>query len=186
MHYLQFDYREKSLDMVINGLKEAVDKLHDFNKKNPWYDGLFLLEDSEHIFGLAFVAFQNYINASIKDLTEQGGKELQLRYYRHGEILSPFSYTRIELIICLANYIKHKEDDSGEFHRHTKNVLEHFNLNTDKQCDITESAVFRGLDLLDENWDLNAIKNAVLAWRRSAASQILGGYATQRETGNEL
>lgn len=117
MHYLEVDYREKSLDMVINGLKEAVDKLHDFSKETPWYDALFLLEDSEHIFGLAFVAFQNYINTSIKDLTEQGGKEQQHRYYRHGEVLSTFNHTRIELIICLANYIKHKEDDDGEFHR---------------------------------------------------------------------
>ncbi len=168
MHYLEVDYRASSLNMVINGLSSSIKEFQRFGEKYQWYDALFFLEDSEHIFGLAFIAFQ------IKDLTEQGGKQLQLQHYRHGDILSTSGYTKIELIICLANYIKHKEDDNEEFHKHTKRVLSQFNLNTDKQCDITESAVFRGLDLLDENWDLIAIKDSVLRWRKSAATQILG------------
>lgn len=174
MHYLEVDYRASSLNMVIKGLSSSIKEFKHFGKKNQWYDALFFLEDSEHIYGLALIAFQNYINASIKDLTVQGGKQLQLEHYRHGEVLSTSGYTKIELIICLANYIKHKEDDNEEFHKHTKRVLSQINLNTDKQCDITESAVFRGLDLLDENWDLIAIKDSVLRWRKSAATQILG------------
>ncbi|SNR97710.1 hypothetical protein [Flavobacterium sp. ov086] len=172
MNLLEVDYRANSLDVVINGLKRSIDELKHFSEKNQWYDGLFLLEDSEHIFGLAFIAFQNYINASIKDLTAMGGKELQRKYYKHDVILS-HNYTRIELIICLANYIKHKEDDTQEFHMHTKKVLEVFSFNTDKDCDITESAVFKGLDLLDKNWDLIVIKNFVFQWRKSACTEIL-------------
>lgn len=178
MHYLEVDYRASSLNMVIKGLSGSIKEFKTFGEKNQWYDALFFLEDSEHIFGLAFIAFQNYINASIKDLTEKGGRDLQQEHYKHGDVLSSTGCTNIELIICLANYIKHKGDDNNEFHKNTKRVLAQFNLNTDKHCDITESAVFGGLDILDEKWDLTAIKDSVLRWRKSVAAQILGGDAS--------
>ena len=73
--------------MIMKGLNNSIKEFRRFSEKNQWHDGLFLLEDCEHIYGLAFIAFQNYINASIKDLTEQGGKQLQQQYYKHGELL---------------------------------------------------------------------------------------------------
>ena len=169
----EHDFRANSLDKTISALYATILELKNFNEENSWYDGLFLLEDTEHIFGLAFIAFQNYINASIKDLTAIGGKDLQAKYYKFGNTLKPSNYTLIELIVALANYIKHKEDDAENFHKTTRSVLKNFNFNINKDCDITESAIFSGLEKIDENWNLKNIQSRVEEWRKDIASYII-------------
>lgn len=156
---LKADYRAESLFQIISGLVNSINMLKERQEEGGWYDGLWLLEDTEPIFGLAFIAFQNYINGTIKDFFETTDNKTV--YYKIEPNLGGFQKSSIELIIGLANYIKHKED--LKLHNGTKNILDCFDLNNSDE--ITESPIFNGLDLLDSNWDLFNILNIVKGWR---------------------
>lgn len=68
-HWLRIDYRIESLNQIISGLDRSIESLNKKMKNIEWYDGIWFKEDSESIYGLAFLAFQNYINNSIKDFS---------------------------------------------------------------------------------------------------------------------
>lgn len=117
---LQADYNAESLKHIINGLNNSIKTIQELYS----FDGFWLLEKSEPVFGMAFIAFQNYINTSIKDLFDT--TENKISFYKIGPRLNRFERSNIELIIGLANYIKHK--DEGKLHSGTKNILNTFNL----------------------------------------------------------
>ena len=158
-HWLRGDYRAESLFQIVSGLVNSINTLKARTEEKGWYDGLWLLEDSEPIFGLAFIAFQNYINGTIKDFYETTDNKIV--YYKLEPNLVNFQKSSIELIIGLANYIKHKEDP--KLHNGTKEILDCFGLNNSDQID--ESPIFGGLDILDGNWDLFNVLNIVKEWR---------------------
>lgn len=160
-HYLKRDFRITSLNYIISSLDKTIKSLFAEAKNGGGYDITCALEDSEHIYGLAFIAFQNYINGSVKDF--QGNSLLKYKFYESGEQIIGFQKTNIQLIITLANYIKHVEEK--DFDDHVKTCLEHFNLRTDKEFDIDNSPIFEGLAILHENSDLIEIKNKVKLWR---------------------
>ena len=113
---------------------------------------------------MAFIALQNYINSSIYDLFETlRNKEEK---YQQDLILPTFNRTRIELIIGLANYFKHR-DDKRELNTGTFNILSDFRLNhrDDKENGI--SPIFEGFDLLSENSKMSELKQIVQDWREN-------------------
>ena len=108
MHWKSFDYRITSLMLILEHLENAIDQLFYKLKENNWYDGLFLMEEREPIYGLAFIALQNYFNSSIYDRFETlDNRNVQ---YKTGNQILNTSVTEIELIIGLANYFKHRDD----------------------------------------------------------------------------
>jgi len=161
MHYLGFDFRVNSLNKTIIGLNGIITELKEKLNENNWYTIDFFLEESEFIYGLIFIAFQNYINGSVKDIAESL-KEKET-YYKLEQNLPVGSRSRIELIIGLANYAKHK--DEGTPHKGTKEILDHFNLNYDDENYLDKSPIFQGLTLLNADWDLFQVKNLVTDWR---------------------
>ncbi|KGO94731.1 hypothetical protein [Flavobacterium subsaxonicum] len=162
-NYLIIDYRFESLSHIINGLKKSIENLELKLNTLDWYDGLWLREESEPVYGLAFIAFQNYINSTIKDIT--GFTKDKTNFYKINGNINGFKNSQIELIIGLANYIKHKDDD-GLFHVGTKSLLKNFNLNSNKDNDIDNSAIFGGLSILDDKWNLDKILTIVILWRK--------------------
>jgi len=66
----RMDFRIEVLRLTITGLENSIEVLQTKFNEIDWYDGLWLLEESEPIFGLAFIAIQNYINSSIYDRFE--------------------------------------------------------------------------------------------------------------------
>jgi len=161
-HYLKVDYRKVSLEIIINGLNDAIDSLKKQIDEIHWYDGDWFMEESEPIYGLAFIAFQNYINGSIKDFI--GDLKSKQELYKIENKESKHSKTKIELIIGLANYSKHK--DEGISHRGTKEVLDCFELNYKNVTYLDNSPIYQGLTILDENWDLIKIKAIAIEWRK--------------------
>ncbi|MCX3266457.1 hypothetical protein [Pedobacter agri] len=160
-NYKRHDYRIESLDHIIRGLWEAIQLLEDRVKLKGWYDGLWFREDSEPIFGLAFIALQNYINASIIDRFDSiDGKE---KIYKLGNKIGDSGRSNIELIIALANYTKHK--DWGEPHKGTREILSDVGLKCDIDVDILEAPIFEGVELLSHTWDLLEVTESVKAWR---------------------
>ena len=160
-HWLQVDYRAESLRQIITGLDNSINTLQDRVEELGWYDGLWFLEDSEPIYGLAFIAFQNYINGSIKDLYESVNDKTL--YYKLGTNSANFEKSDIELIIGLANYIKHKDDE--KLHRGTQEILNAFDLKNNGE--INNSPIFDGLTILNKDWKLFQILEIVINWRES-------------------
>jgi hypothetical protein len=161
-HYLKPDFRAESLMLIILGLDNSINSLKNRMKELNWYDGLCFKEDSEAIYGLAYVAFQNYINASIKDFSNSTSDKN--KYYKLQPKFKNYDKSGIELIIGLANYSKHKEDD-GKLHQGTIEILKSFNLSFEKYIDINNSPVFNGLAILNDDWNLFEVLNIVKNWR---------------------
>jgi len=160
-HYLKVDYREVSLEIIINGLNNAIDSLKKQIDEIHWYDGDWFMEESEPIYGLAFIALQNYINGSIKDF--KGNLNNKQELYRIENNESKYPKSKIELIVGLANYSKHK--DEAIPHKGTKELLDCFELNYENVRYLDKSAIFQGLTILSNDWDLLKIKAIVTKWR---------------------
>lgn len=161
MHYLRNDLRAESLNMTIKGLSETIEVLKNKIEDIYWYDADWFLEESEPIYGLAFIAFQNYINGSIKDFSDSL-KEKET-YYKLEQNQNNNTKSKIELIICLANFSKHMEE--GTPHKGTKETLDYFKLNYENVTSLDNSPIFQGLTILNEDWDLFKIKEYVTGWR---------------------
>ncbi|MFT6844076.1 MAG: hypothetical protein ACJAUV_000247 [Flavobacteriales bacterium] len=167
-HYLRNDSRIISLRMIIKGLSETIKVLENKINEIHWYDGDWFLEESEPIYGLAFIAFQNYINGSIKDFADS--LKAKESYYTLGQNCNKGKKSKIELIIGLANYAKHK--DEGKPHKGTKNILDHFKLNYNNITFLDKSPIFQGITLLNSDRNLIQITNFVAAWREDIWSSI--------------
>lgn len=161
-HWRKADYRIESLRLTIYGLSKSIRELELKLEGVDWYDGIWLLEESEPIFGLAFIAFQNYINSSIYDKDNSLNK--QYDKYKLGIYLDNYERTDIELIIGLANYFKHR-DDHKNLRTGTTNILSDFNLQFDKATDIENSPIFKGLNIFTQTWELSEIIKVVENWR---------------------
>lgn len=161
-HWKRYDFRIESLQMTILGLEKLILELRKKVEIIKWYDGLWLLEESEPICGLAFVAFQSYINSSVFDRFES--LEKQYLKYKTGDEIKDTGRTDIELIISIANYFKHR-DHPKNLTRETSKILNDFNLQFDKDVDITNSPIFKGLEILSEDWDLQVGVKIVERWR---------------------
>ncbi|HXD94696.1 MAG TPA: hypothetical protein VNX01_15930, partial [Bacteroidia bacterium] len=131
-------------------------------KEYPYYDWGWFRDDSEAIYGLAFIAFQNYINSTIKDLTTSTVNKA--KYYNLDSNFKNYEKSDIELIIGLANYSKHKDDD-GELHKGTFEILKSFNLEVSKDNDLPSPPIFEGVAILSENGNLLEILSRVITWR---------------------
>jgi hypothetical protein len=161
--YRAIDYRANSLNQIINGLDAALNELNIKLDKFTWYDGVWFREEAEPIYGLAFVAFQIYINGTIKDLANSSANKYE--YYRLHPNFENYSRSKVELIIALANYCKHRDDD-GPLRPGTHELLDSYGLNASKEADIIDSSpIFDGLTLLSENWDLSEIISILKDWR---------------------
>jgi hypothetical protein len=156
------DYRIESLHLIVSGLENSLQVLKKKLDEISWYDGLWLLEESEPICGLAFIAVQNYINSSIYDRFENLDKQHKL--YKIGNKIKGTNRTHIELIVAIANYFKHR-DHPEDLRKDTANILNDFNFQFDKKIDITDSPIFKGLDLFSENWDLIDVVKVAEIWR---------------------
>ncbi len=166
-HYLENDYRIESLVQILNGLENSISKLKERMTIYSWYDGILFLEDTEPIYGLAFIAMQNYIYGTIKDLAETTIDKTM--YLKIEPDHKNFSKTKIELIIGLANFIKHRDEEN--LHKPTRHILESFNLNPKNE--VTTSPIFEGLTILNEQWNLREIMEEICHWRTKLLFKVI-------------
>lgn len=163
-HYLRLDYRKNILLMVISGFDNSINELRQKVNQIHWYDGGWLVEEAEPILGLACIAYQNYINSSIYD--RFGNLNSKLELYKKGSHLIKEKRTQIQLIIALANYYKHR-DDENPLHGGTKKVLKELDLEYIDIIYPEELPILKGMDLLSDSWNLNDITKIVTDWRES-------------------
>lgn len=162
--FLESDYRKNSLKIIVSGLIDVIDKLKSQIQEISWYDGLWLLEETEPIYGLAFIAFQNYIYNTINDVKSSRFIEDRKYYEIYKED------RQIELIVHLANYYKHRNDNLNE--RTEKGLVEFKLLPIDEEDQLENSPIFKGLELLSPNWDLNMLVDIVSNWREKLLNEL--------------
>ena len=161
----QFDYRINSLRHIINGLENSISELKKYSKLDPLWSETFFYEEIEPIYGTAFIVLQNYVNSSIYDKFNTLKKKEQK--YKKGKKIKSSGRTSIELIIGLANYFKHR-DDNRDFNIGTSDILNDFDLeHSDNSLYDLDSPIFIGLDILSIDWKLNDLIEIVQKWRES-------------------
>lgn len=161
-HWKRHDFRIESLIITISGLEKSITELREKLNEIEWYDGLWLLEESEPVYGLVFIALQNYINSSIYDRFEN--LEKQYLMYKLGKKINDTERTDIELIISLANYFKHRDHPKMLF-TETQKILIDFSFQYGKNVDLENSPIFKGLDLFTTNWNIFKLIDIVKDWR---------------------
>lgn len=164
MHYLRTDHRIDSLRLIILGLENSISELNKKYEQDPLFWENFYREELEPIVGLAFIALQNYINSSIFDLFETG-KDKHKRYKQDKE-LNTTGRTRIELIIGLANYFKHR-DDNRDLDTGTSKILSDIGINYNDSIENYYSPIFIGLESLSDNGRLSELIDVVKKWREN-------------------
>ncbi len=173
--YLRNDTRIKIIKNLISPFELQLNQIVEHCKKENfnYWDGIYA-DDTEHLVGTVFIILQNYINSSISDLFPELSK-LNCKYTLD-EKINNSKTTRIELIIAIANYYKHR-DLPNELHKGTAFSLDNLDIEYKEIYDMVNgkyfhklgscSPVFSGLSLLSESWDLNDLINIVSSWREN-------------------
>ena len=156
----EFDFHKASMEITLSHLQNAINEISELEKKLDWFDGLTLLEQIEPVYGTSFIVLQNYINTSIYEHSRSLKKKID--YYQYGEKVQDSNLYKIELIIAIANYFKHRDDDQP-LHAGTLHVFKMSRLKVGD--DITESPILQALEGLAEDRQLNTLKSIVIGWR---------------------
>jgi len=174
-HYKRIDTRIKIVKDIISPLQRQFEKIMETNKKDDFfYWDMLYADDTEHIVGIVFIILQNYINSSISDLYPDLTKLYQK--YSIDKNINNYQITRIELIITVANYYKHR-DLPPELHKNTAKILDELDIKFKEIYDEENfkyfhsegsgSPVYSGLSLLSENWNFEDLINIVSEWREN-------------------
>lgn len=174
--YLRKDSRIVTIKNIIDPFQKQLNKVAELCKEKDldWWDN-FYADETEHLVGTVFIILQNYINSSISDLYPELTK-LHSKYNYDKVININTKTTRIELIITLANYYKHR-DLPTELHKFTSNPLLDLKLGYKNYYDIdnnkyfhkmgADSPIFNGLSLLSEQWEFKDLITIVSEWREN-------------------
>jgi hypothetical protein len=175
-HYLRKDNRIETIKNIIEPFQKQLDKVIELceNDNLDWWDN-FYADDTEHLVGTVFIVLQNYINSSISDLFPELTK-LHSKYTSDKKVYKNLKTTRIELIIALANYYKHR-DLPTELHKYTTNPLLDLGIEYKQVYDIennkyfhkmgADSPIFNGLNILSKKWNFNDLIEIVSEWREN-------------------
>jgi hypothetical protein len=129
-------------------------------------------DDLEDWVGGAFIFIQNYINSSISDLYPN--LKEQYKIYNCDVKFYKTNISRIDLIIAIANYYKHR-DSPPPLHKNTSKIFEILKIdykenveNKNDQYSLiigANSPIYSGFSFLSSNWDLEDIVVLVSEWR---------------------
>jgi len=173
--YLRIDTRIGVIKEIILPFQLQLDKIAEICKKDNYiYWDCTFADDFEHFAGTVFIILQNYINSSISDLFEDGVK-LNTKYKLDKKVNNS-NTTRVELIIAIANYYKHR-DLPTKLHPNTVKPFDDLNIKYketyDEQSDKNHhivgscSPVYNGFSLLSELWNFNDLIDIVTDWREN-------------------
>lgn len=163
------DERYEGLEALFDGYNIALKKFRNKYQECDWYDVGFYREETDLIYGIALISLQNYINKWCVDFLESKifGYERAYQYYDRDSKIVKNGVTQIRLIIELANYFKHRDDD-GNLQHHTFQVLDNVNiLNISKSGDerYEDELLIEGILLLNDNiFDLSGLMLIVKKW----------------------
>jgi hypothetical protein len=168
-NFLELDSHIEGLELVFEGLTKALSVFDEKFQQN-WYNGDFYREETELIYGVALVSLQNYINKCCVDFmdAELFGFNKMYKYYEKNSLIISENITQIRLIVELANYFKHRDDERGII-KETKITLQKLDLyQFHKSFDerFENELIFNGLFLLNASRiDINILLDIAKKWR---------------------
>lgn len=159
-HWRELDSRKQSLEYTVTALQSTIQKVDVEMSSVYSFDAMFAIEATTPIIGLCFIAMQNYINHTIADFFPDYKKH---KYYNLKNKIN--CDTKIDLIIALANFAKHKEEEETN-----PNLLKHTNIRLEKfglsyHNDINET-VHSGLSILTQSGNLTDVLEILYEWRK--------------------
>ena len=165
MHIREIDWRIEPLHDIIVGVDASITAIRQRLDENE-IDGLAARECVEPVFGLGFVAFQNYALGTWSDLNairKSNGEASvsKLDCYRRDRITVKGGATRIELINATANYFKHHDEWSGWPTNETTHTLSRVGISQRSEFPCIDSTrIFCG-----DSWQLIVVHQIVQEWR---------------------
>ncbi|AYN05446.1 hypothetical protein [Flavobacterium sp. 140616W15] len=174
-HYRRIDDRINVLRKIISPFQDQLNEMRKINKEEDflYWDSVYA-DDMEHIVGTVFIVLQNYINSSIHDLYPKL-KQIHEKY-SIDEKIDNSNISRIELIIAIANFYKHR-DSPSELRKNTIKPFDNLNIPTKVIYGLgnedffhktgSDSPVYQGFNFLSEYWDFNELINIVTKWREN-------------------
>lgn len=169
MNILEADYGIGPLIDVEDTILAGVENLFDRNRNEPWFDGLWMNEYGEILYGSLLVSAQAYCIGSLRDINEirdsLGLSKLtkEKAYKRHRVIVN--NYSLIELVNSAANYFKHRDEWSVPWpDNYTTQVLAAFSMD----CEFPINEVQQ---LIETKYGYTKISNLVSEWRKELLNQ---------------
>lgn len=137
---LNMDFNISRLKIIIDGINNATKNLYNNELAIDWYGIMDEKKESESIYRLAILAFEDYIESTINSFLEKNNSNY--------DIIN----SNVDLIITLAKLITSKTENHDE-------SLKKFNLN------INNYPIYNGIILLNKNKNLNEIIDILVKWR---------------------
>lgn len=109
------DWRYDWLSITLRSLEAGFELLEKRALENEWFDGLFQLEHTEAILGIAFVSAQTYILGVTQDINKIraiNGSSAKRKNDYYNDDLQPLQnrVSRVTLINAITNYHKHHDE----------------------------------------------------------------------------
>ena len=172
LRLIEIDWHLDPLRDVIAGVEHGLKQVSARSDEVEWFDGNFVMDHSEWLLGIAFVAAQAYMERVVGDITRhlltsgssenKNPKALRAEYFASDVKLDPLSLTRVELIHAAANYFKHY-DGPQDLWRDTAETLRKAGINLEDPyaypCAHVASL------LCGREWHLQMLCDIVKGWR---------------------
>ena len=166
------DERLRGLEAMFKAFSNALNTFVEKGEECSSYYTDFYFDETELIYGVVLLSLQNYINKSCVDFLEieilKCDKTSQL-YAKCSEIVCG-DITQIQLIISLANYFKHR-DENNKLHKQTEECFKkvdilRFSSKGDERYE--DTLITEGLLILIEDIrDIQGLLEIVKTWRKN-------------------
>lgn len=170
--WFEFDERIIGLEAMFEGFSTALKVFVEKGDKYSGYYADFYFEETELIYGVVLLSLQNYINKSCVDFLEVALLKIDRasQLYNKGSKIVFDDVTQIQLIIALANYFKHS-DENNKLHKQTEDCFRKVNiLRFSRKGDerYEDTLIIEGLLLLIKDIrDVSDLLQIVKDWRNN-------------------
>jgi len=165
MNIYEADYGIGPLMDVEETINKGIEKLFERNRHEPGFDGLWMNEYGEVLYGSLLVTAQAYLIGSLRDVNEirkslgLGSLTKQSAYQVHNVTVQ--NYSLIELVNSAANYFKHRDEWATDWpENYTTKVLEAFSATGEFPINDVQQ-------LIEVEYGYTTITNLVSEWRQN-------------------
>ncbi|HUT61507.1 MAG TPA: hypothetical protein VNA25_26970 [Phycisphaerae bacterium] len=168
------DFRIDWVGTVLDSLESAFARIAEKGREQPWFDGLFQMEQAEAIFGVSFVTAQVYILGTWREVNRSrqsaGKRELEkIRLYSDAAHCDGTNTSTILLVHQIANYYKHHDEWGDPWpNNHTTTALADVGIdaNTEFPCCRAAAMLFGE----DHAWQFGRFREMLAEWRQRVLS----------------
>jgi hypothetical protein len=172
VNILEADYGIGPLIDVEDAINAGIEKLFVRNKQEPWFDGLWMNEYGEMLFGSLLVVSQAYCVACVTDINKiresLGLVKLSKKDAYNDHLLANQDFSLIELLNSAANCFKHRDEWEVDWpDNYTTKTLHAFSITAETEFPINEVQ-----QLIESDYGYKKITNLVSEWREGLINKV--------------